>query len=72
MARKQKPIEYFRDQITRNGHLMSTSKRLRFQRIVDGLCVECGQLPKPKHRRCEVCALNNLARVNKSNNRGER
>ena len=73
MGRRQRPIEFFKEQLALYGDTMPASKKSRFTRIVRGLCIGCGELPKPGFRRCEVCALDNIERVMKSNRRkGER
>ena len=41
----------------------SPQRRSYYQRILNGLCVECNHSPVPGRRRCEVCAVRNLERI---------
>jgi len=64
MGRHQQPIQLIR---TRYDGLPRTRKaakaRTLLRRTTEGVCINCGQLPKPGRRRCELCALINVYRV---------
>jgi len=69
MKRGRKPLEIaeIARRCAEEWSAMGSYARVRYKRILANLCVECGASAAPDARRCEVCALNNLRRVQKSN-----
>ena len=68
-GRHSLPITEIERRLADEYPALSKNQRRRYALIIAGKCVECSQLAKPGFRRCEVCALKNIERVEESRRR---